>query len=141
MTRTDQSHFIKNTLHTLLIALFVVVLASCGGKEKVGTENMISGPNSKTWVADKELNAGGDEEKLSSAEKNETMQFYADGRFAMGGGGTLQTGTWAFDQAGKRLTLQMEGADMTQSFEVTTLTEDKMHLKAPDGSVMELETK
>ncbi|MCJ8166952.1 hypothetical protein MKJ04_19075 [Pontibacter sp. E15-1] len=141
MKKTQRMNHLKHTLHAVLVLLFVVTLASCGGEDKVGTENMISGPTSKTWVADKELNAAGDKEKLSSAEKDQTMQFYADGRFAMGGGGSLQTGTWTFDQAAKRISLQMEGSDMTESFEVTKLTEDKIHLKAPDGSVMQLETK
>ncbi|MBC5992821.1 lipocalin family protein [Pontibacter cellulosilyticus] len=119
--------------------MLVVVLWSCGGNEEVGSESMISGANSKTWKADKELNAAGDKDKLSDAEKQETMQFYADGRFALGGGGELQTGTWNYDQAAKRLSLQFEGQDVTENFEVTTLKDDKMVLKASDGSTMELE--
>lgn len=123
----------------LLTIMLVILLWSCGGKDEVGTESMISGGSSKTWKANKELNAAGDKEKLSGEEKQETMQFYADGRFALGGGGALQTGTWTFDQAAKRLSLQFEGQDMTENFEVTKLTNDKMELKAADGSVMQME--
>jgi len=125
--------------NTLLALLLVVVLAGCGGGNEVGAENMISGTNSKTWKAEKELSASGEKQEMTDAEEEETMQFYADGRFAMGGGGTLQTGTWAFDKAAQRLTLQFEDAEMTENFEVTRLTEDEMRLKTPDGAEMRLE--
>ena len=131
--------YVGSALTKLITMMLVVLLWSCGGKDEVGNESMISGNSSKTWKANKELNAAGDKEKLSSEEKQETMQFYADGRFALGGGGTLQTGTWTFDQTANRLSLQFEGQDMTENFEVTRLTDNKMTLKASDGSTMELE--
>ncbi|WP_299822558.1 lipocalin family protein [uncultured Pontibacter sp.] len=123
----------------LITMMLVVVLWSCGGNEEVGTESMLSGASSKTWKANKELNAAGDKDKLTKEEKQETMQFYADGRFALGGGGSLQTGTWTYDQTAKRLSLQFEGQDMTENFEVTKLTDSKMELRATDGSVMQME--
>lgn len=130
----------KKSWHGLLALLLTITITSCGGnKEEVGSESMISGANSKTWVADKEMAASGDKEKLTDAEKEQMMQFYADGRFALGGGGTLQTGTWSYDQAGKRLSLQFEGADMTENFEVLKLDDDEMDLRAADGTVMEME--
>lgn len=128
---------IQRTWQLLLLAILLVV-SGCGSKDKVGSEQMISGSGSKTWSASKEVNAAGDKEKLLKEEKQETMQFYNDGRFALGGGGTLETGTWSFDQAAKRLTLRFQGQDVTENFEVTQLTEKDMHLKANDGSVMEL---
>ncbi|MCX2738384.1 hypothetical protein [Pontibacter anaerobius] len=133
---------LKQSWHGLLALLLAVTITSCGGnKEEVGSESMISGTSSKTWVADKEKSATGDKEKLTDAEKEQTMQFYADGRFALGGGGSLQTGTWSFDQTAKRLTLQFEGADMTENFEVLKLDDDELDLKASDGSMMEMELK
>jgi hypothetical protein len=128
-------------LNSLLAMLFAVVLVSCGGEEKVGTENMISGTSSKTWVAEKELTASGDKDKLTKEEKQETMQFYADGRFAMGGGGALETGTWSFDQSARRLTLQYEEQNMAMTFDVTKLTEKEMTLRDAQGGTMELKTK
>lgn len=130
---------LRAPLYKLVTMVLVVLLWSCGGKDEAGTESMISGASSKTWKANKELDASGDKDKLSTEEKQETMQFYADGRFALGGGGALQTGTWTYDQAAKRLSLQFEGQDMTENFEVTKLTDDKMELKASDGSVMQME--
>lgn len=129
-----------NILGQYVLALLVMlVMASCGGdKEKVGSESMISGASSKTWKANKELNAAGDKDKLTKDEKGETMQFYADGRFALGGGGTLQTGTWAFDQAAKRITLNFENQNVAENFQVNKLTDNEMHLVAADGSEMHL---
>jgi hypothetical protein len=130
----------KNTWNVIMALIFAVAISACGGDEKVGSENMISGSSSKTWKADKELSASGDKDKLTKAEKRETMQFYSDGRFALGGGSMLQTGTWSFDQSAKRLTLQFENQGVTENFEVLKLTDDHMELKAADGSIMELET-
>ncbi|WP_240773226.1 lipocalin family protein [Pontibacter sp. SGAir0037] len=128
---------IVNAWQFLLVA-FVLVVSSCGNNEKVGDQQMISGSGSKTWKASKELNASGDKEKLSSAEQEETMQFYSDGRFALGGGGTLETGTWTFDQAAKRLSLQFQDQSVTENFEVVQLTEKEMRLKDNQGGEMQL---
>jgi len=139
--RTDKSSNFKNTWHTLLAMLFAVVLVSCGGEDTVGTENMISGPSSKTWVADEEMNSAGKEVEQVDKDQQGGMQFYADGRFALGESGQLRTGTWSFDQAAKRLTLQFAEENQTQNFEVTKLTDDEMNLKVPDGSEMKLKVK
>lgn len=122
----------------VLAFVIMAVMTSCGGDDKAGDANMISGGSSKTWKADKELTASGDKDKLTREEKQETMQFYSDGRFAMGGGGTLETGTWNYDQAGRRLSLTFEGSDVSQNFTVEKLTEKEMNLVAGDGSKMEL---
>lgn len=140
MIRTEKKDTGKTTLHMLLALLLAMVLASCGGEDKVGAENMISGPSSKTWVADEQLGAAGEEVEQADAA-NGSMQFYADGRFALGESGQLRTGTWSFDQSAKRLTLQFENDNTTENFEVTKLTEDEMNLKVPDGAEMKLKAK
>lgn len=140
MNRTEKKDRGRNALQTLLALLLAVVLASCGGEDKVGAENMISGPSSKTWVADEQLDAAGEEVEQAEAA-NGSMQFYADGRFALGEGGQLRTGTWSFDQSARRLTLQFENDNVSENFEVTKLTEDEMNLKAPDGAEMKLKAK
>lgn len=139
--RTDKKNISKNTLHTLLAMFLAVVLASCGGEEKVGAENMISGPSSKNWIADEEMNSSGDEVEPVDKDKQGGMQFYADGRFAMGESGQLRTGTWSFDQQAKQLTVQFEDENVTRNFEVTKLTEDEMNLRVEDGSEMKLKAK
>ncbi|WP_242926592.1 lipocalin family protein [Pontibacter vulgaris] len=132
---------LKKTLRgwqAILTLMLVFVLASCGGKESEGNQSMISGGSSKTWKSSKELTASGEKDKLSSEEKQETMQFYSDGRFALGGGDALQTGTWSYDQAAKKLSLTFEGQDVAETFDVTSLSEKEMHLKAADGSEMHM---
>ncbi|WP_162051545.1 hypothetical protein [Pontibacter pamirensis] len=131
----------KNTLNTLLAMLFAVMLVSCGGGDEVGSENMISGTNSKTWVADEEMDSAGQEVEQVDTDEQGGMQFYADGRFALGESGMLRTGTWSFDQAANRLTLQFEEQNETVNYEVTKLTEDEMNLRVPDGSEMKLKAK
>ncbi len=124
-----------------MAVLLTIAFTSCGNKEEIGSESMISGADSKTWVADIEENAAGEEQALTDAEQAQTMQFYADGRFALGGGGTLQTGTWSFDEAAKRLSLQFEDQEVTENFEVVKLDDDELDLRADDGTLMELELK
>lgn len=129
----------KGYLTFVMAIVLVAFMASCGGNsDNVGNANMISGGSSKTWKAHKETTASGDKDKLTREEKDETMQFYSDGRFAMGGGGALQTGTWNYDQAGKRLSLTFEGADVSQNFTVEKLTDKEMNLVAGDGSKMQM---
>ncbi|WP_162427798.1 lipocalin family protein [Pontibacter pudoricolor] len=125
-------------LKTALTMLLAVTLVSCGG-DKAGTESMLSGTSSKTWKAKKELNTEGDKEKLTDAEKEQNIQFYADGRFAMGGASTLQTGTWTYDQGAKKLTLQFEDQNVSENFDVLKLSDDELRLKAGDGSEMIME--
>ncbi|NEM96678.1 lipocalin family protein [Pontibacter burrus] len=125
-------------MKTALTMLLAIVLVSCGG-DKAGTESMLSGTSSKTWKAKKETNAAGDKDKLTDAEKEQNIQFYADGRFAMGGASTLQTGTWNYDQAAKKLTLQFENQDMTENFDVLKLSDKELRLRAGDGSEMIME--
>ncbi|WP_439881228.1 lipocalin family protein [Pontibacter sp. MBLB2868] len=132
---------LKAVYSLLLVAIGTVIMVSCGGKDEVGTEHMISGNSSKAWVINEELNAVGEEEKLTSMEKHETLQFYADGRFAMGSGGMLKTGTWSFDETAKRMSLQFEDEENTENFEVIKLSDDEMELKAEDGAIMKLEMK
>lgn len=129
---------VKASWSFLMAVLLMVVMASCGGDDKVGTDSMISGGSSKTWKASKELTAAGDKDKLTKDEKQETMQFYSDGRFAMGGGGSLETGTWAYDPSGKRLSLTFQDQNVAEVFQVEKLTEKEMHLIGGDGSKMEL---
>ncbi|MBF9251802.1 hypothetical protein I2I11_00700 [Pontibacter sp. 172403-2] len=129
----------KNYWATLLCSLFALVLVSCGSGDEAGSESMISGESNKTWTTSKEVNAAGGKEKLSEEEKAQSLQFYADGRFAMGGGSALETGTWSFDPAAKRLSLQFADQNVIENFDVLKLTDDEMRLKAEDGFEMLLE--
>ena len=132
-------HNLLRVWQTFVTLLLVIVLVSCGGKDSAGSESMLSGTSSKTWKSKKELNAEGDKEKLTDAEKQQNIQFYADGRFAMGGASTLQTGTWSYDQSAKKLTLQFEDQNVSENFDVLKMSDDELRLKAADGSEMVME--
>lgn len=129
---------VKGYLTFVMAFVLMAFMTSCGGKDNAGNANMLSGGSSKTWKAHKETTASGDKDKLTKEEEQETMQFYSDGRFAMGGGGSLQTGTWTYDQAGKRLSLTFEGENVSQNFTVEKLTDKELHLVAADGSKMQM---
>src|SRR5690606_15843757 len=119
--RKMKKNGLKVLMNTAFAMLLTILMVSCGGKDEAGSESMLSGASSKTWKTNKELNAAGDKEKLTDAEKQQNLQFYADGRFAMGGASTLQTGTWTYDQAAKKLSLQFEGQDVQETFDVVKL--------------------
>ena len=48
-------------------------------------------------------------------------------------------GKYTFDQAGKSITMTPDGGTTSNTFAVETLTDDKLTLKAADGSALMLE--
>lgn len=139
MKMTIENGRVSALARMVMPLLLAVVLVSCGGNDDAGSESLLTGTSSKTWTAKKELNAEGDKEKLTDAEKEQNIQFYADGRFAMGGASTLQTGTWSYDESAKKLTLQFENQDVSETFDVLKMEDDELRLRAADGSEMVME--
>ena len=123
----------------LLSFTLLLFAASCKEKATVGTASMISGNESKTWKAEKETTASGDKDKLTSAEKTQEMQFFANGSFSMRSPSQNASGKWTYDAMAKSLTLQFVGSDMTETFQVLNLSDDEMTLKGADGSQMIME--
>jgi hypothetical protein len=131
----------KNLNHYLTVFLLMVLLmgASCQSKDKVGTAATISGNESKTWKTSKETTASGEKDKLSSAEKKQEIQFFANGSFSMRSPSENASGKWTYDPMAHSLTLQFVGSENTETFQVLNLTDDEMTLQAADNSKMELE--
>lgn len=131
----------KTVHHYLaLFCLSILLLAfGCKEKNKVGTASDISGNESKTWKSTGETTAGGEKDKPASAEKNQVIQFFANGSFSMRSPSQNASGKWTYDVMARTLTLQFVGSDMTENFQVLNLTDDDMTLQAADGSKMELE--
>jgi hypothetical protein len=120
--------------------LLVFFLMSCGNKsESMSNEEKISGKESKTWEATRELNSDGDKEKLTRAEKKETITFSRNGNVKMSNNDEVMSGTWSF--MNNTLSLQFTGTNVTESFTVLELQNDKMQLQAVDGSQLNLEPK
>jgi hypothetical protein len=123
---------IKHLTQFLIIAV-VIIGVSCG--KKGGTDD-ISGESSKIWKVSKIVGADGDKEKMDRDDKNDQMQFYADGTFTANTSANHTRGTWKHDESTKALVLQFENASVTQNYEIVELSDDKMRLKAGDGSEM-----
>jgi hypothetical protein len=121
-----------SSLFTPLI-LVLLIAAGCGGKkEGVSNEEMIAGDDQKTWSATKETDSEGDKDKLTRAEKKQTITFWRNGNVKMGDGQQTQTGQWSY--TGTTLSMQFTGSNVSENFTVVELGDDKMKLQAPDGS-------
>jgi hypothetical protein len=120
------------------MTLFLLAV-SCKEKNTVGTASDISGNESKTWKTTKETTASGDKDKLTSAEKNQEIQFFANGSFSMRSATQNASGKWTYDTMARNLMLQFVGSENTENFQVLKLTSDDMTLQAADGSQMILE--
>ncbi len=118
----------------------LLLAAGCNKKDSVGNASMLTGADSKTWKTAKETTASGEKDKLSSEEKNQEIQFFANGSFSMRSPSQNASGKWTYDAMAKSLSLQFVGSDLTENFTVLNLTDDDLKLQAADGSQMILET-
>ncbi|CAA9274521.1 MAG: hypothetical protein AVDCRST_MAG95-2947 [uncultured Adhaeribacter sp.] len=123
----------------MLFSLVLLLAVSCKEKNTVGNASMLSGADSKTWKTDKETTATGEKDKLTSAEKKEEIQFFANGSFSMRSPTQNASGKWTYDAMAKKLSLQFVGSDKTENFQVSNLSDDELTMVAEDGSQMVLE--
>ncbi|MCB2406930.1 hypothetical protein [Hymenobacter lucidus] len=123
-----------------LMTLVVLFLSACGSKEgKVEGVNMLYGTESKVWKTDKELSSAGDKVKQTDTQEDERITFFANGQYNMASPAGTVNGKYSFDQAGKKIALTPDGAATSNSFDVVTLTDDKLTLKSADGAELRLE--
>ena len=123
-----------------LLMLVVLFTAACGSKEgKVEGVNMLYGTESKVWKTDKELSASGDKVKQTDAQEDERITFFANQQYTMMSPAGAVNGKYAFDQAAKKITMTPDGATQSNTFDVVTLTDDKLTLKSPQGAELRLE--
>lgn len=121
----------------MFVALFT---AACGSKEgTVEGVNMLYGKESKVWKTDKELSATGDKVKQTDTQEDERITFFANGQYNMTSPAGAVNGKYTFDQAGKKITMTPDGAAQSNSFDVVTLTDDKLSLKSAQGAELRLE--
>ena len=139
--KTNPAAGANHALSFLFVLLISLASFSCGdkGKEAGGNSQMISGATSKIWKANKETNSAGDKEKLTSQEKQEQIQFFANGNFTQTSETESANGTWVYDQATKTLSLTYANNNVSENFSVTELDEDNLKLRAPSGAMLELE--
>ncbi len=123
-----------------LLMLLVLFTSACGNKEgKVEGVNMLYGTESKIWKTDKELSATGDKVKQTDSQEDERITFFANGQYNMTAPTGAVNGKYTFDQAGKKITMTPDGAPQSNTFDVVTLTDDKLTLKSPEGAELRLE--
>ena len=123
-----------------LLVLVSLFAASCSNdKGKVEGVNMLYGTDSKVWKTAKQTDATGDKVKQTNAQEGEQLRIFANGTYNMTGATGAVNGKYTFDQAGKSLTMTPDGATTSNTFAVETLTDDKLTLKAADGSALMLE--
>lgn len=102
--------------------------------KEASNEQLIAGDSEKTWKAKRETNSEGNKDKLTKAEKEQRITFWRNGQVRMGDAAQALTGQWA--QSGSTLTLQFTGENVTENFTIVELEDDKMKLRAADGSEM-----
>ncbi|WP_210487517.1 lipocalin-like domain-containing protein [Rufibacter aurantiacus] len=127
-------------LFTLVCLVWLSAFSfSCNKKEaEGGNSQMISGTTSKIWKASKETTASGDKDKLTSAEKQEQIQFFANGNFTQTSESQSANGTWTYSAPNKTLSLTYANNNVSENFTVAELDDDDMKLQAPDGSTLTL---
>jgi hypothetical protein len=111
-----------------VVALLIAV-SSCGSdKGKVEGVNMLYGSSSKVWVTDKQTDGAGDKVKQDDAAKEQEISFASNGTYS----GT-QSGKYVFDQTAKTITMTPEGSPTSSTFNIETLTDDKLTLVNPNS--------
>lgn len=128
----------KNFL-TLFSLVFMLVAAGCSEKNTVGNASMLSGADSKTWKTTKETTASGEKNKVTSEEKKQVIQFFANGSFSMRSPTQNASGKWTYDAMARNLSMQFVGSDMTLNYRVVNLSDDELTMQTPDGSQMVME--
>jgi Lipocalin-like domain len=124
------------------LAMFTLaLLVSCGNK-KVETpvnDHPISGTGTKVWYYANEVTAAGDSDKGTGEERKASWTFNSNGTFAAVDGAETMNGTWKYD--GATLSITATGDTVQRVFSIATTEKDKLVLKNPDGSMMQLKTK
>jgi len=121
----------------LSVVALLFIMSSCGNdKGKVEGVNMLYGTSSKVWVTDKQTDAAGDKVKQDDAAQDQEISFASNGTFS----GT-QSGKYVFDQAAKTITMTPDGSATSNTFNIETLTEDKLTLVGTSGAKLQLKAK
>ena len=143
----------KIITHISILFLFIIFAAACGDKKEgagnaeaeKGTKKaedvkdniaeLLAGTTSKKWHIVRQTDASGDKVKVTTAEKDETLSLFNDGRFSITDAEQTSTGTWA-TEGSHTLIMHFDGKDVTESFAIIDLNKEKIELKAADGSEM-----
>lgn len=131
---------------SILLVGIMAFVASCKGDGNNKKDNdhspiaegveKIAGDGQKSWRMKKEVSATGDTERATRDQKDDEINFHTNNTFSLVDERGTSTGKWTYD--GATLTLLFDGDNMSESFTVEDLTDNKMRLVAVDGSEMVL---
>lgn len=125
----------------LCVFALVFVAAACGtDKGKVDGVNMLYGTNGKVWKTSKETDTAGDKVKQTDAQKDESLHMFSNNTYTMTGAAGAVQGKFTFDQGAKTLTLTPDAGGTSNTFNVETLTDNKLTLVGTTGAKLMLET-
>lgn len=114
----------------------------CEAEKESNPHVLIAGEDSKTWVASKEINIEGEQEKLSPAEDQQELQFFSNGTFQMKNKSEFRTGKWTYEGGNRELQLVFDDKPaLAEVFYVNRLEKDQINVRAPDGGTMKLVVK
>ncbi|MGI4763313.1 MAG: hypothetical protein ACRYF0_21550 [Janthinobacterium lividum] len=121
----------------LSVVALLFIVSSCGSdKGKVEGVNMLYGTSSKVWVTDKQTDATGDKVKQDDAAQDQEISFASNGSYS-----GSQSGKYVFDQAAKTITMTPDGSATSNTFNIETLTDDKLTLVGTSGAKLMLKSK
>jgi hypothetical protein len=136
------SSFSLRSYAASLLCAFVLLFAaaSCGSdKGKVEGVNMLYGTSGKVWKTAKETTAAGDKVKQTDAQEQETLHMFSNNTYTMTGTAGAVQGKFAFDQSAKTLTMTPDAGGTANTFNIETLTDDKLTLVGTSGAKLVLE--
>jgi hypothetical protein len=136
------SSFSLRSYAASLLCAFVLLFAaaSCGSdKGKVEGVNMLYGTSGKVWKTAKETTAAGDKVKQTDAQEQETLHMFSNNTYSMTGTAGAVQGKFAFDQSAKTLTMTPDAGGTANTFNIETLTDDKLTLVGSSGAKLVLE--
>jgi hypothetical protein len=136
------SSFSLRSYAASLLCAFVLLFAaaSCGSdKGKVEGVNMLYGTSGKVWKTAKETTAAGDKVKQTDAQEQETLHMFSNNTYTMTGTAGAVQGKFAFDQSAKTLTMTPDAGGTANTFNIETLTDDKLTLVGSSGAKLVLE--
>lgn len=125
----------------LLLGLSLFATACVGARGKVESVSMLYGTDSKVWKTAHETDAFGEKVKQTDGMKQEELRMFADGTYRMTSATATVVGKYTFDQANKSITLIPDGSDVSSTFTVETLTNDRLTLKSVTGAALVLEAR
>jgi hypothetical protein len=125
------------TFLTLILPL--LILAACGNKNEENPRAQIAGESSKSWKIKREITASGQKDKMTGDEKDQRMEFYANGTFKIEADNQFEGGRWNYNAGAKTMELVFDDRqDTKEVFQVLELDDNTIKLQAGDGSTMEL---